>query len=460
MGAFLMGKSSTLTARSTKEAEKLASAPWGRLVLLVICPMMVQIIAYINTELQGSFVAMIEEFVRDGFLHVIIHRVWGPYFFGTSTAWKILGVYAGVEILLMKILPGPIVKGPETIHHNRPVYKDNGFLAFVVSVLLFWVCSVPLDLFSPTILHDNLIALLGAMNASSLLFCLFLYFKGCFFPDTEDVLFRGSFIADYYWGVELYPTILGVQVKQFTNCRFGMMSWPIIILSYAAKQEELYGAVADGMWSSVILQFIYVGTFFYYERGYYYTMDIQHDRAGFYLCWGCLLWVPCVYTSSAMFLVYHPYQLGTAVCVGLVLLGIAGFLQKTHANRQRLNVRANDGNYRLFFWSPENARIIRAKYTTERGEQKESILLADGWWRVAAHSHYWVRFGVPCAGVCPASLLISCPTSMWCSSPLCFVIAPLVMTFVAVPSTASIGTSTRDLFPTRFSLASISERHL
>jgi NADH:ubiquinone oxidoreductase subunit 6 (subunit J) len=31
-------------------------------------------------------------------------------------------------------------------------------------------------------------------------------------------------------------------------------------------------------------------------------MDIMHDRAGYYICWGCLVWVPSVYTSPALFL--------------------------------------------------------------------------------------------------------------------------------------------------------------
>jgi len=35
--------------------------------------------------------------------------------------------------------------------------------------------------------------------------------------------------------------------------------------------------------------------------------------AGFYIVWGCLVWVPSVYTSPALFLVNHPVDLGTPV---------------------------------------------------------------------------------------------------------------------------------------------------
>jgi len=380
--------------KSTVEAEKKHSAPWGRVILLFLCPLMVQMIAYVNTELDGSFYDLFKEIFQDGFVTVVRDRVWGPYFFGSPIAWKILGVYVAIELLFMKVLPGKIIKGPETINHNFPIYKSNGMLAFTLSVSLYYICGFELQLFSPSIIHDNLISLLGAMNASSLIFCLILYLKGKFFPTTNDFLFRGSFIADYYWGVELYPTIFGFHVKQFTNCRFGMMSWPIILLSYAAKQKEVYGYVSDSMMVSIFLQFIYVATFFYYEEGYFFTMDIQHDRAGFYLCWGCLLWVPCVYTSPSMYLVYHPNNLGMYVSIGLILMGLACFWMKTNANRQRINVRESNGEYPIWGRKPQ---IIRAKYTTEKGETKENILLVDGWWAVATHSHYLGEiFGALC----------------------------------------------------------------
>lgn len=40
---------------------------------------------------------------------------------------------------------------------------------------------------------------------------------------------------------------------------------------------------------SVTLQLTYITKFYHWEMGYMNSMDIQHDRAGFYLCWGCLV---------------------------------------------------------------------------------------------------------------------------------------------------------------------------
>ena len=48
----------------------------------------------------------------------------------------------------------------------------------------------------------------------------------------------------------------------FTNCRFGMIAGPLIILSYAAKQHELM-ELTDALAVSVVLQLIYIAKFFY-----------------------------------------------------------------------------------------------------------------------------------------------------------------------------------------------------
>ena len=61
-----------------------------------------------------------------------------------------------------------------------------------------------------------------------------------------------------------------------------MMGWPLLILCYAAKQHQTYG-LSDSMLVSVAIQLVYITKFFHWEMGYMKTLDIMHDRAGFYL---------------------------------------------------------------------------------------------------------------------------------------------------------------------------------
>ena len=51
-------------------------------------------------------------------------------------------------------------------------------------------------------------------------------------------------------------------------------------------------------------------------------MDIQHDRAGYYICWGCLVWLPCIYTSQSYYMVMHPVQLGATKTAFWLVFGV------------------------------------------------------------------------------------------------------------------------------------------
>ena len=355
----------------------------GVLLIILLTPIAAITFWYTSQNLNGSFLELFIFFKTEG-LFSGIYLIWAPVFWGSKTAWTIIGIYAAIQLAFMKILPGKTVYGPKTPNGYTPVYKNNGFLAFLLSIALFWLFGYQLNLFDPAAIYDNLGEILGALNLFSWLFCLLLYFKGIYAPSTPDSGSSGNAIFDYYWGTDLYPHILGFNVKHFTNSRFGMMAWPLLILAFAAKQHQLYG-ISDSMMVSVALQLIYVGTFFYYESGYFKTMDIQEDRAGYYIVWGVMVWVPSIYTLTAHYLVQHPVHLGTVFSAVLVIAALLAFYSKTNMNRQRINVRTNDGNYKI--WGHQ-AKIIRAKYKDNKGEDRESILLVDGWWGISRHFHY------------------------------------------------------------------------
>jgi hypothetical protein len=73
------------------------------------------------------------------------------------------------------------------------------------------------------------------------------------------------------------------------------------IISYGLLDHENWGgpssnASTPNEWLLCYIDFInkkcfYVCRFFYWETGYFQTLDITLDRAGYYLCWGCLTWV-------------------------------------------------------------------------------------------------------------------------------------------------------------------------
>jgi 7-dehydrocholesterol reductase len=338
---------------------------------------------YTNTMLNGSLTALFSMFAQQGFLNALV-TIWQPYWLGSPTAWLLIAAFAVFELSLMKLVPGKRFLGPITPKGNIPVYKANGFATYVMTLLTFCFASFAFNLFPATIIYDHLGAIFGALNIASLMVCALLYIKGRFAPSSTDSGTTGNVLFDYYWGTELYPTVLGWNIKQFINCRFGMMSWGIILISYAAKQQELYG-LSNSMLISVGLQLLYITKFFLWETGYLRSLDIMHDRAGFYICWGCLVWVPCIYTSASMYLVLHPIQLDTPLALAITIIGATSIMINYSADRQRQRVRATDGNCKVWGKKPV---VSYASYTTQQGDKKVNLLLASGWWGVARHFHY------------------------------------------------------------------------
>lgn len=355
----------------------------GPLLLITVCPPLVMLVWYTNVHLDGSIQKLFALCAQNGFFSTLF-AIWSPVFFGTASAWKILTIFTAVELSLMKLLPGRHIQGLKTPQGNIPVFKANGLSSFICTLALFYLGSSVFHLFSPTLIYDHFGGLLGALNIFSLVFCFFLYFKGLYKPSSTDSGRTGGALFDYFWGMELYPRIFGWDIKMFTNCRFGMMGWALIILSFATKQQQIYG-LTNGMIVAVSLQLLYIAKFFWWETGYLRSMYIMYDRAGFCICWGCMVWLPAIYPSSTLFLVNHPHPLNTFAAIAIFCAGLLCIFINYLADRQGQFVRRKNGECTIWNKKPE---LIFANYRTEWGEEKQSLLLASGWWGISRHFHY------------------------------------------------------------------------
>jgi 7-dehydrocholesterol reductase len=135
---------------------------------------------------------------------------------------------------------------------------------------------------------------------------------------------------------------------------------------------------------SAALQIAYVARFMWWEAGYIATLDIAHDRFGFYLLWGVLGWLPAIYPSAALYLAAHPVALGTLPALALLAIG-GGALVLTHlADAQRQRVRASDGQCLVWGRRPD---VIRVRYHSLKGSE-EGLLLVSGFWGLARHFNY------------------------------------------------------------------------
>ena len=263
-----------------KGVSYLHSSSFLAALLLFLCPIFAMFFVYIIVELRGNLTALAELYNEHGAME-ILNRAVLAHILGSKVAWSAIGMFAAFQLVLMRVLPGKMVQGPLTPQGNVPVYKANGELQFYINIVVFAALAYS-GLLDPSIVYDNFQDIVGALNTSSLVFIVILCLKGSLYPSSTDSSVSGDILFDLFWGTELYPRILGWDVKLFTNCRFGLMAWTLFPLAYAWKQSALYG-LTDSMVVSVGLQLVYLAKFYHWEMGYMKTLDIMHDRAGFYI---------------------------------------------------------------------------------------------------------------------------------------------------------------------------------
>eukprot|EP00884_Botryococcus_braunii_P019397 jgi/Botrbrau1/6140/Bobra.331_2s0033.1 len=352
----------------------------GIFLLMFGCPGFAIYMWYALTKLDGSALRF-AQLVREGGVRVL-YDIWPR---PSGEAWAHVVCFGLLQAAFQLFVPGPEFRGPVSPKGNVPIYKSNGVPSYVFTLLAFFVGHRQ-GFFDPARVYDLFGEILAALNYFSLAFCLFLYLKGRYAPSTADSGTTGSLPYDFYWGMELYPRLgRRFDLKTWTNCRMGMMGWAVLILCYAFKQHQLLGYVSPGLWVTVALMQIYIFKFFWWESGYWTSMDIAHDRAGYYICWGCLVWVPAIYTSPALYLVEHAVPWPRSLTAAVLLAGAASIYINYDADRQRQVFRATNGKT-LVWWKPP--RIINAHYITGDGQRKTSLLLASGWWGLARHFHY------------------------------------------------------------------------
>ncbi len=197
----------------------------------------------------------------------------------------------------------------------------------------------------PPVVADQLGPLLTVANLVAFCLAAYLLVRG---GDGRVARRRsGDALHRYVVGSALDPRIGRFDFKFFCEGRPGLIGWIAINLSLAAKQYEIHGTVTTPMILVNAFAFLYVADYFFHEEAILTTWDIRHEKFGWMLCWGNLVWVPFTFTIQAQYLVSHPHELplwGTAALVGLDLAGYAIFRS---ANLQKHRFRRDPDGARL-----------------------------------------------------------------------------------------------------------------
>jgi 7-dehydrocholesterol reductase len=364
----------------------------GPAVLLVTTPVLVIVLHLVCAQFDGSIAAFVAAMDWPTFVSLVPRP--------TALALGILVGWVALQALLLVALPGPTYHGPVTPTGHRPEYRLNGVAAWAVThgvLLATWAAG----LWSASAVYRELGSMLVILNVFALALCGLLYVKGRVRPSSADATYTGHFLFDFFQGIELHPRAFGVSLKQLVNCRVSMMGWSALFVVFALHQHEAHGAITTSMAISAGLVIVYLLKFFVWEGGYFHSLDVMHDRFGYYICWGVLVWVPGVYTIFGQYLAEHPRDLPPALAMAIALTGLAALWVNYAADAQRQRVRATDGRTTVWGRAP---RTLVARYRTTDGAERTNLLLTSGYWGLARHFHYVPELVLALCWALPAGL--------------------------------------------------------
>jgi delta14-sterol reductase len=346
-------------------ARRAFGGPWGALGLTLALPLIVFYLWLSVVDHGGALL-----WPRSGAdLAALVHRVPAP----TPRAVGFYAAWLALQLLLQLVVPGPTREGQPLADGTRLKYRMNGWRSWWLTLAIMGG-AVAGGLVPPTFFYDEFGPLFATVVLVAFAYSVWLYHHGRRHGRAEEV--SGNLIHDFFLGTSLNPRSGALDHKLFSEARPGLMLWVVGDLSLAAKQYQLHGTVTTPMVLVCLFQVFYVADYYFHEEAILSTWDVKHERFGFMLCFGDLVWVPFTYTLQALFLVGHPHGLPWWATSGIVLLNVAGYVIFRGANLQKHRFRTDPT--RPIWGRPPVA--IR----TRRGP----LLLASGWWGQARHVNY------------------------------------------------------------------------
>ena len=310
-----------------------------------------------------------------------------------ASTYETLGcVWVGVSLLYW--LPGPIKPGCISARGHVPSNIENG-AAHILLVLLLFLYGAHDGLYPLSVFYDNLQSMTVVLDLCGVLLALSLYAKSFLLLSTADVArSENGYLHDFMIGVELYPRVLGFDIKRLVHSRFAMTLRALLAISCAAASYKLHLDVDWGIMVNAICAVWYVVAFFLWETGYTRSFSVIEDRAGFIPTWGQMVLVPAVYTSQLHFSVRRPtgYTASWAILLGLINASCTAMI--LWVNRQRQVFRETDGDSML--WWPEAPKrlLVQHRITIDGVEEEhEGLMLMNGFWGVVRHPQYVFELG-------------------------------------------------------------------
>ncbi|KAL3738047.1 hypothetical protein ACJRO7_019556 [Eucalyptus globulus] len=298
----------------------------------------------------------------------------------------LLGTFFAYLAAAGSILPGKVVPGAALPDGSRLRYRCNGLVSLLLLVALLGL-GAWMDFLRPTIIAERGLELLWTTFTFSTLVTLVLYAAGCNSTSDSSSLkphLSGNLIHDLWFGIQLNPQFIGIDLK-FFFVRAGMMGWLLINLSVLAR------SVQDGNLSLSMILYqlfcvLYILDYFVYEEYMTSTWDIIAERLGFMLVFGDVVWIPFTFSIQGWWLLRNNVELTTTAAIANCFVFLIGYMVFRGANKQKHVFKRSP---KALIWG-QPPKVVGGK------------LLASGYWGIARHCNYLgdlllaLSFSLPC----------------------------------------------------------------
>lgn len=267
--------------------------------------------------------------------------------------------------------PGPQVIGFPQPSGERKTYKVNGIslwiathFAIIGGALTFGLTLRPLI--------EEFWSFLIVANVFALCWSILLWSRGRakLDPSARGALGPVRFVKEFWAGVELNPTFMGVDLKVFAY-QPSLIGLSILNVAFGWVQYETTGTLTPQMLAYQAFWWFYMTSHYVFERGVLSMWDVIAEKFGFMLVWGDLVLVTFFYCIGGWYLLdAEPMPLWkVAPLFGLHGLGLWIF-RGSNAQKDR------------FKREPE--RLIWGKPPRTLGGR----LLISGWWGIGRKINY------------------------------------------------------------------------
>jgi delta14-sterol reductase len=283
-------------------------------------------------------------------------------------------IFVGFIVIMFvatKFLPGIRCQGGSLQADGTPKsYKLNGLILFITTTFVVAGGTLLFDL-SLAPLHKYFWYLFIVANLFAFTWTVILYIVGkrAQEADTEPTLTK--IFSDLWFGIELNPTWLGVDLKLFAY-QPSLIGLGLLNASFAYVQYETYGQVSLQMLMFQTFWWVYLASHYYFEECTLSMWDIIAEKFGFMLIWGDLVLVPFFYSIIGWFLVDKISPIPLAAIIGICLLYIFGLWLFRESNLQKHRFKKNPN---INIWG-QPAQSLKGK------------LLISGWWGIGRKLNY------------------------------------------------------------------------